>query len=137
MKRTATREETFKLLYSIEVQREYKEEQVQLYIDQNEIDDESAKSYITTTVKGIMDDKENLHNVISKYLKEDWSIERISKVNLAILELAIYEINCEETPYKVVINEAVELAKKYGDNTAKAFVNGILASVVQEKYGIS
>ena len=50
-----------------------------------------------------------------------------------ILKLAIYEITYKEIPYKVVINEAVELAKKYGEDNSKNFVNGILASIVKEK----
>ena len=59
-------------------------------------------------------------------------IERISKINLAILKLAIYEIKYTETPFKVVINEAVELAKSYGEDSSKNFVNGVLASIVKE-----
>ena len=51
---------------------------------------------------------------------------------MAILKLAIYEIIYKKIPYKVVINEAVELAKKYGEDTSKVFINGILASVVKE-----
>lgn len=49
------------------------------------------------------------------------------------MKLAIYEMVYSKTPYKVVINEAVELAKKYGDDNAKAFINGILASIVKEE----
>ena len=51
----------------------------------------------------------------------------------SILKLAIYEIKYKEIPYKVAINEAVELAKKYGEETSKNFVNGILASIVKEE----
>ena len=58
-------------------------------------------------------------------------MDRISKVDLSILKLAIYEIKYKEIPFKVVINEAVELAKKYGEDSSKNFVNGILASVVK------
>ena len=65
-------------------------------------------------------------------MKSDWRIERISKVNLAILKLAIYELKYTEVPFKVVINEAVELAKKYGEDASKNFVNGVLASVIKE-----
>ena len=68
--------------------------------------------------------------LIEKNLKAEWKIERISKIDLAILKLAIYEIKYKDIPFKVVINEAVELAKKYGEDTSKNFVNGILASVV-------
>ena len=132
MKKSATREQTFKLLYSLEVQKEYNEEQSELYIQQNEIEDDEAVNYIMKYAKGIIEKRELLQEEISKYLKEDWTIDRISKVNLSILELAIYEIKYDDTPYKVAINEAVELAKKYGDNTSSSFVNGILASVVKE-----
>ena len=69
---------------------------------------------------------------ISQNLKKDWKIERISKINLVLLKLAIYEIIYTETPFKVVINEVIELAKKYGDDTSPTFINGILASIVKE-----
>ena len=69
--------------------------------------------------------------LIEKNLKTDWKMDRISKVDLSILKLAIYEIKYKEIPFKVVINEAVELAKKYGEDSSKNFVNGILASVVK------
>ena len=58
------------------------------------------------------------------------------QIDIAILKLAIYEILYSEVPYKVAINEAIELAKKYGDESSKKFINGILASIVKEK-GIS
>ena len=77
-------------------------------------------------------DKEEILDLIKANLKKDWAIERISKVNLAILEIAIYEIKYQELPFKVAINEAVELAKKYGDEAAPLFVNGVLASIVKE-----
>ena len=65
-------------------------------------------------------------------LKDDWKLSRISKMDLAILKLAIYEIKFSDVPYKVSINEAVELAKKYGEDNSKTFVNGILASIVKK-----
>ena len=70
---------------------------------------------------------------MSKELKEEIKkLERISKIDLSLLELAIYEIKYKEVPYKVAINEAVELAKKYGEDNSKTFVNGILASIVKK-----
>ena len=65
-------------------------------------------------------------------LKDEWKLSRISKMDLAILKLAIYEIKFSDVPYKVSINEAVELAKKYGEDKSKNFVNGVLASIVKE-----
>ena len=67
---------------------------------------------------------------ISKYLKDDWTIRRISKMDLAILRIAIYELKETSIPFKVIINEAVELSKKYAEEKSRKFVNGILASVV-------
>ena len=134
MKRSEMREQAFKIMYSLEIQKnENLEEQLGLYIESNEIKDESAIEYIKDAVLGIEENKKEILANIEKNLKKDWKIERISKIDLVILKLAIYEIKYKDIPYKVVINEAVELAKKYGEDNSKNFVNGILASIVKEK----
>lgn len=137
MNRSAIREKAFELIYSLEIQKqddsfEQKDlqEAVDLYIENNDIADKNAKEYIQDAVFGIEKNKENIVNQIEKNLKKDWKIDRISKIDLAILKLAIYEIQYKELPFKVVINEAVELAKKYGEDSSKNFVNGVLASIV-------
>ena len=133
MNRSEIREQAFKLMYSLEIQKnENLEEQVELYLESNEITDKNAVEYLKDAVLGVEQYKENILENIEKNLKSDWKIERISKIDLVIFKLAIYEIKYKELPYKVVINEAVELAKKYGEDTSKNFVNGILASVVKE-----
>ena len=71
--------------------------------------------------------------MISQNLKEKWDINRISKVNLALLKLGIYEMLYSKLPYKVVVNEVVELAKKYGEDSSPSFVNGILANIIKQK----
>ena len=73
-----------------------------------------------------------LKSEIAKNLKSEWKIERISKINMTILKIAIYEIIYKKLPYKISINEAVELAKKYGEDTSASFINGILASIVKD-----
>ena len=73
--------------------------------------------------------------LIEKNLKADWKLDRISKIDLSLLKLAIYEIKYKKIPYKVAINECLELSKKYGEESSKNFVNGILASVVKEEIG--
>ena len=131
MNRTAIREKAFKLIYSLEIQKYNSlQEQIDLYFESENIVDLEAKEYIQDAVLGIEDNKKEIVELIEKNLKSDWKIERISKIDLAILKLAIYEIKYKDIPFKVVINEAVELAKKYGEDTSKNFVNGILASVV-------
>ena len=133
MKRSAIRELTFRLIYSLEIQKvENVQEQIDLYFESNNITDEEAKKYITNAVNGIEEHQEEILKDIETNLKEEWKLSRISKMDLTILKLAIYEIKFTDVPYKVSINEAVELAKKYGEDKSKNFVNGILASVVKE-----
>lgn len=132
MKRSAAREEAFKLLYSLEIQKENLDEQLEIYFENEEIEEQEIKNYITTTVKGIENNLSNIENKISENLKKEWKIDRISKINLVLLKLAIYEILYTKTPYKVAINEAIEIAKKYGDDNSPNFINGILASIVKE-----
>ncbi len=133
MNRTEMRENAFKLIYSLEIQKvENVQEQINLYFESNNIIDEEAKKYIANAVNGIEEHQEEILKNIETNLKEEWKLSRISKMDLTILKLAIYEIKFTDVPYKVSINEAVELAKKYGEDKSKNFVNGILASVVKE-----
>ena len=128
MNRTAMREQAFRLIYSLEVQKqENLQEAVELYIESNNIKNKDAIEYIKDAIFGIDKNKKE----IVERLKPDWKIDRISKVDLVILKLAIYEIKYNKIPFKVAINEAVELAKKYGEEPSKKFVNGILASIVK------
>jgi len=133
MNRSAIRELAFKLIYSLEIQKqENLEEQIELYLKANEINDKKAVKYIQDTLNGINEHIDDIVNLIQKNLKAGWEIQRVSKVDLSLLKLAIYEIKYSDIPYKVAINEVVELAKKYGEETSKNFVNGILASVIKE-----
>ena len=132
MSRSEIRELAFKLQYQIEIQKEVSEEAIELFLENNNVTSEEAKEYIKDVILGIEKEKESILNLISKNIKSDWSIERISKINLALLKIAIYEIIYKKLPYKVAINEVVELAKKYGEETSKTFINGVLASIVKE-----
>lgn len=133
MNRTTMRELAFKLLYSLEIQKlEELKEQIDTYIETNDINNDEAIAYIEDAVLGIEKNKKTINELIKNNLKSDWKIERVSKIDLSILKLAIYEIKYKNLPYKVVINEAVELAKKYGEDNSPKFVNGILASIIRE-----
>lgn len=135
MNRSEIREVVLKFLYSLELQKlkkyEYKE-QIKLFLEANEIEDKKVEKYIKDAVYGIEKNREEIINQIKDELSEKWEIRRLSKMSLAILKLAVYEMIYAKVPYKVVINEAVELAKKYGDDNTPAFVNGILGSVVKK-----
>lgn len=131
MNRSAAREQVFKLLYSMEIQHEKDIEQIELYIENNEITDEKTKQYMMETVQGIFEKEEDIKEKISSNLKTDWQLDRVSKVDLSLLKLAIYEMLYKKIPYKVAINEVIELAKKYGEDNSSSFINGILASIVK------
>ena len=132
MNKSTIREYTFKLLYSLEVQRSFEEEDIDLYFEDMELESESIKKQIKEDVTNIIKNNDELLSQISNNLKSDWKLERISKVNIALLKLAIYEMVNKKVPYKVVINEVVELAKKYGEDSSSSFINGVLATVVKE-----
>lgn len=132
MKRTEIREQAFRLIYSTEIQKIMDDEQKEIFLEENGIDNKQEMQYIDAIFNGVKEKSEDIKQIISENLKEKWTIDRISKIDLAILRVAIYEMIYTDLPYKVVINEAVELAKKYGDDSSKAFVNGVLASVVKK-----
>ena len=133
MNRSAAREEAFKLLYSLEVQKKEEiEEQIELYLKSENITNTEVVRYIKSTITGIEEKSDVILDKISKNLKSDWKIDRISKIDLVLLKLAIYEILFTDTPYKVAINEVIELSKKYSEEKSSNFINGILASIVKE-----
>lgn len=132
MDRSARREMVFKLLYSLEIQKTSNEEEIKLFIENNGIIENEDQEYIANFVNGVIENNARIREEISQNLKKEWSIERISKIDLALLELAIYEILYKKVPFKVVINEVVELAKKYGEEQSPNFINGILANIVKK-----
>ena len=133
MNRSKLRELGFKLIYEREMQKEVGEEELGLFLEANEIEDEEIKEYLKDILFGISENEEKINELIKKNLKENWEIERVSKINISLLKVAIYEMIYKNIPYKVAINEVVELAKKYSDKQGAPFVNGVLASIVKEK----
>ena len=88
--------------------------------------------YVDRVIWGTLEKLAQLDGVIENFLK-DWEIDRINKVDLALLRLAIYEMLCEpDVPFGVAVNEAVELAKTYGADESPAFINGVLGNVAKE-----
>ena len=133
MSRTEMRELAFKLIYSLEIQNtDNIEESIELYIQECEIEKEDIVEYIKDIALGINNNLEEIENIIKSCLSQNWTIERISKINISILKLAIYEIKYKNIPFKAEINEAVELAKKYGEETSSKFINGALASAIKK-----
>lgn len=133
MQRSQMRELAFKLIYEIEVQKNREEDGFDIFVENNEITDEKTIDYLKDIENGIKEREDEINSLICKNLKANWSLNRISKINLSLIKLAIYEMLYKKLPYKVAINEVIELAKRYADDSSPVFINGILASIVKEK----
>ena len=133
MGRKKARDNAFKCVYQLSFGQDIEIEKIleNCYIE-NE-NDEEEKEYIENVLNDVKVNLEKIDNVILNNLK-NWTIDRIFKIDLAILRLAIYEIlYIDNIPEKVSANEAVELAKTYGNNDSKSFVNGLIAKVIEGK----
>ena len=94
---------------------------------------EANRAYIENVLRGVYENADKLDEIITLKLKKSWTLSRISKTSHVILKLAIYEMKyVDDVPPRVAINEAVELAKKYGTESDAPFVNGLLGSVYKD-----
>jgi N utilization substance protein B len=104
-------------------------EQIKLYMEELEKASVEENTYITERFQAIVDKLEEIDTILSE-TSSGWKLNRMGKVDLTILRLAVFEMKYdEEMPVKVAINEAVELAKKFGGDESPAFVNGVLAKL--------
>ncbi len=133
MNRTKSRELAFKLIYMKEVQKIVDDDILEIFCESNEIEETEVKEYLKDILFGVSKNEEKINNLIIKNLKENWTIDRVSKINISLLKIAIYEMLYKGLPYKIAINEVVEIAKQYSDEQASSFINGILASIVKEE----
>ena len=145
MSRKLAREIAFKIVFSNNFQFEDVEETRKAQLLENIIGDKNSeedtknvnddisaedKKYITEVTEGVAEKINELDEKIKPYLK-GWTMDRIGKTDLAILRLAVYEIFYrDDIPYKVSINEAVELAKSFCDDSSPSFINGVLAGII-------
>ena len=130
MEEMTKRELAFCYIYSQEIQGQNSKAQVKLFLDCTEVEDGRAREYVKEAAKVIKEQNEEITKIIAENLKTGWTIDRLSTVDLSLLKLAIYEIKYKKVPYKIVINEVVNMAKKYGEDTSAPFINGVLAKVV-------
>lgn len=130
LSRRVSRELAMKLLYQFQLRDDDIHEQIELFLSEAEQPLEGLeKEYFLDVVQGAMDKKDEIDGLIQNHAR-GWSLERMPKVDLAIMRLAIYELRFrKDIPWNVSINEAVELAKKYGGDQSKAFINGVLGKV--------
>ena len=132
MGRRASREIAMKLLYQLEIQKEDHDEQMKTVLEEHSLT-QNDKDYIVEVVEGVFSNLLYIDKIIDKYSK-GWKINRISKVDLSILRLSIYEVNYrKDIPLSVSVNEAVELGKKYSCEESAAYINGLLGKISKQE----
>ena len=128
--RSELREVIMKVLYQIDMFNEAKVE-----FDLNDLIKEQLEvenSFVNDSINGILEHREEINKLANKYLN-DWSLDRLNKVDQAILSLGIYELMYTDTPSVVAINEAIELSKKYSDEKVTKMINGVLDKIYHEE----
>ena len=128
--RSELREVIMKVLYQIyllqEAKIDYKVED--LIKEQLEVEN----SFVNDCIDGVCKEQKKLTEIANQYLN-DWTMDRLNKVDQAILSLGIYELLYTDTPSVVSINEAIELSKKYSDEAVTKMINGVLDKVYHEE----
>lgn len=127
--RSVLREKAMIILYQVEINEEQK---IKFDIDdiiKSNID--AQNEFLKDVVYGVTTHKDELDAIANKYMK-DWDINRIDKTGKAILEIALFELKFMDTPEIVAINEAIELAKKYSDDSVRKIINAVLDKVISE-----
>ncbi len=132
--RRKSRRRAFQVLYGFNFEAPVNERELKKLVDDAPEDPGQAPSsdeYVFTLVSGVWHAHGELDTIISDHA-QNWKLARIAKVELTILRLALFEIlHVEDIPLRVAINEAVELAKQFGDDNSPGFVNGILDAVAK------
>ncbi|HDR7791918.1 TPA: N utilization substance protein NusB [Bacillus luti] len=126
MKRRTARERAMQALYQMDITGEL-EPKVAV---ENTLDEgEETNEFLESLVVGFVENKEAIDEAIRQNLKK-WKLERISIVDRSILRVAVYEMKyMEEIPHNVTINEAIEIAKTFGDEESRRFINGVLSNI--------
>lgn len=127
MKRQKSREIAMELLFGMALSKNSYEETIENFVEDYEMDLTTIDlDYVKEAVKVVNDNLPKIDEIITESLV-NWKLDRISKVNLTILRLAVAEmLYVEDVPEKVAINEAIELTKKYSDEKSVSFINGVL-----------
>ncbi|NMA83830.1 MAG: transcription antitermination factor NusB [Epulopiscium sp.] len=135
MSRRLAREQVFTLLFQIDFTDSFEEgtEQIERYLAQYPDIESLDTNFILEELEGIRQHQDKIDTTLEKY-SEGWKVTRMGKVDRAILRLAVYEIfYATDIPVSVSINEAVELAKKFGEDSSPSFINAVLGKIVQQE----
>lgn len=130
MKRSLLREKIMVILYQLDIAKDQK---LNVSIDDTiKANVEVENEFVKQVVYGCVTYKDKIDNLAKKYMN-DWSIDRIDKTGAAILRMAIYELMYTDTPEVVVINEAIELSKKYSDDNVRKIINAVLDKIIKDR----
>ena len=128
-KRTRGRECALKILYAIEIAKETPEKGIEIYWDNTDPVEYDVKDFANDLVRGVCEHRADIDALITKYAT-NWQIERMAVIDKNIMRCATYELlYLDDVPPKVSINEAIDIAKKYGDKDSGKFVNGVLDKI--------
>jgi len=125
MSRREAREKAFMLLYQLEIQREDEEAQLASFLEERDVN-EQDKPYLVSLVSGVRSTRDDLDARFAPLLKR-WTKERLSRIDLTILRLAVYEMfYVDDVPQNVAISEAVLLCRKYTNDESRSYINAVL-----------
>lgn len=128
MKRRTAREKALQALFQIDVSQVEKESAIE-----HVLEGAPADEYLSKLVSGVSQYKETIDEEIKKHL-EKWTLERLATVDRNLLRLSVFELLylSEDVPANVVLDEAIEIAKLYGDEQSSKFINGVLSKVKEQ-----
>ena len=132
LSRRRLREEAFKILFSMQFIK-VDEEKVEIYCDINGIGNKEDIAYLVNIVDIYNENNKYLESIIEENKKETWDYSRLDKIAITLIKLAIIEIEYLEIPFKISINECINICKKYNEEKNTKFINGILANYVKIK----
>lgn len=128
MKRTEARQKALQALFQLDSTELSVEEAIEYVL----IDEEQTNAFLNRLVQGTTEHKEQIDAALEAKL-ENWTLSRLPKIERTVLRLAVYELLFDEdTPNKVVMNEAIELSKTFGDEKSSKFVNGVLSKFTEQ-----
>ena len=132
LSRRRLREEAFKILFSMQFIK-VNEEKVEIYCDINGIGNKEDIAYLVNIVDIYNENNKYLESIIEENKKDTWDYSRLDKIAITLIKLAIIEIEYLEIPFKISINECINICKKYNEEKNTKFINGILANYVKIK----
>lgn len=135
MSRKKARVAQMQVLFQMDLNNEYSLDSLNIFLENNELENDENE-YLKTTIPVILENLEEIDKIISQHL-EGWSFRRLAKTDKAIIRIAVYEfLFREDIPKEVAINEAISIAKNFGNSDSYKFINGVLGSIYRNKFNV-